>query len=226
MMPMEIISNDDNDDEFYDCDVGEEYGEVPLQPQQEEFIVLLEENGRLIKSGKYNGRRLSALSKKAWLGAKAAAKKATQKQTYNRKFCCKVMFVIVVGLALIQVSLMIFRTESNNMDNPINDPNDEQSKNNLSSDNDILQKRKFAFDIAQKRFRNRLQSFNKNNKNNNQNSTSASTGHNNLQESPIKPSNPTHNNKLLNSIRIPEAGSSFLSVIARALVGCQPDGYG
>ena len=93
--------------------------------------------------------------------------------------------------------------------------------------NDVIQKRKLAFDIAQKRFQNRLQLFNnENNKNNNnKNATTTTMGYNNLQDSPIKPNNPTHSNKLLNSIRIPEAGSSFLSVTARALVGCQPDGY-
>ena len=31
--------------------------------------------------------------------------------------------------------------------------------------------------------------------------------------------------RLLNSIRIPKAGSSSLSVVARALAGCRPDGY-
>ena len=31
--------------------------------------------------------------------------------------------------------------------------------------------------------------------------------------------------KLLNSIRIPKSGSSVLSVKARALAGCSPDGY-
>jgi hypothetical protein len=35
----------------------------------------------------------------------------------------------------------------------------------------------------------------------------------------------TKKTRLLNSIRIPKAGSSALSVTARAIAGCQPDGY-
>jgi hypothetical protein len=35
----------------------------------------------------------------------------------------------------------------------------------------------------------------------------------------------TNQIRLLNSVRVPKAGSSALSVIARALAGCGPDGY-
>jgi hypothetical protein len=212
-------------DEFYDCDNYEEYGETTSIPEQQEFIVLLEENGQPIVSptGKNRGRRLSALSKRAVLAAKAAAKKAMERRTYTRKFFLKVLLVVVVGLALVQVSIMMVQTESNDDHNTINDPNDELSKEDSVSDS--TEQLAGAFQIAQNRFQSRLTQLMQS-KHNNQNATITTiTGYNNLQESPFRPSHPLHPNRVLNSIRIPKAGSSSLSVTARALAGCHPDGY-
>lgn len=99
-----------------------------------------------------------------------------------------------------------------------------------------VDEKQVAYDIAVRRFQERLKATQPNsngsedNSNNAASKTSAITinplGYQNLQDRyPILPKQPSGKNQVINSIRIPKAGSSTLSVTARALAGCHPDGF-
>jgi len=88
----------------------------------------------------------------------------------------------------------------------------QKSKKKSKKDSSKEQEKKRAYGIAVNRLQNRI--ANKN-----------ITAYASLKDYPIKPMHPAESGRLLNSVRIPKAGSSTLSLIARALAACKPDGY-
>ncbi|KAL3908032.1 MAG: hypothetical protein SGILL_008638, partial [Bacillariaceae sp.] len=200
-----------NDDSFDDEVASDEEGE------EEEFIVLLEENGKMVapspsqtRRGRRRGKVLAILSK-----AKAAAKlqkhRIEENTSSTQRLLCLVFFSIVVVLLAMLFGVSFYA---------------QAGSTKLSEILDEKLEMKVAFQIAQGRFRKRLHQAVKTNYNTtNGDFHVSSNGYVDLKESPFKPTNPTQKNKVVNSIRVPKAGSSELSVTARALAGCHPDGF-
>lgn len=88
----------------------------------------------------------------------------------------------------------------------------QKNRKKSKKDSSVEQEKKRAYDIALNRLQTRI--ANKN-----------ITAYASLKDYPIKPMHPAKSGRLLNSVRIPKAGSSALSLIARALAACKPDGY-
>jgi hypothetical protein len=175
-----------------------------------EFVTLLEENGRAVSPRRQ--RRLRTLSKVV----DAATTRATGRTFSNHSKLCTGILLgsIAMALSLMKICSSSLAT-ANTLDKPDVD-------SNLDSDEAM----KVAFSIAKRRFQSRLSMIEAKSNDSMANTTFLlKNGFANLQEHPIKPTQPLHPSSLLNSIRIPKAGSSALSVTSRALAGCHPDGF-
>jgi hypothetical protein len=198
-------------------DYEDEYGD-PIGAHEEEFIVLLEENGKAVFPSPCHGQRRSQGKVLAILSKAAVVAREQQLQwkerTSRRQQCICLVFM---GLLVALLPLMLFGGSLQGQTT--------KSKVTTKNNDESSLEMKVAFQISQRRFQMRLQQAVQQNYNTTQEFRISPTGYANLQESPFRPSNPTHKGSVINSIRVPKASSSALSVKARALAGCHPDGY-